>query len=253
MTGDDSTYLPLHSALYLGDAFELLKLITPESVRLVLSDPPYNVSQANNLHTMGRRGIDFGKWDHTFDQTGWLEDAVKSLMAGGSMIVFNDWKLLGFISAHLQSLGMVVKRQLRWQKKNPFPRNLLRVPVQSDECALWAVKPKDRWVFNKRAHMPYERGEFSYPVVRGSPHPTKKPDGLFQDLIKMFSDEGDLVLDPFAGAGTTAVAAQRSRRRHISFELDEDYFKLAAENLSKVVKVNVKHYTVLDHIVEALQ
>lgn len=244
MSGDLPAHLPLHSAIYLGDAFELLKLVPSESVRLVLCDPPYEISQANNLHTMGRRGIDFGKWDHTFDQTGWLEDAVKTLTPGGSMIIWNDWKLLGFIAAHLQSLGIVVKRQLRWSKKNPMPRNLLRVPVQSDECALWAVKPKGKWVFHRRPGYKYERGEFSYPVVRGSKHPTKKPDRLFQDLIEMFSDEDDLVLDPFAGAGTTAVASQRSKRRHISFELDKDYFKLATDNLSKIVKVHTKHHTV---------
>lgn len=233
-------YLPSHSAIYLGDAFELLQLVEPKTVRLVLTDPPYEVSQANNLTSMGRRGIDFGSWDRSFDQTGWLESAVRTLVPGGSMIIWNDWKLLGIIAAHLQSLGMVVKRQLRWRKSNPFPRNILRVPVQGDECALWAVKPKGKWTFHKRPDRPYERGEFDYPVVRNSPHPTKKPDRLFQDLIKMFSDEGDLVLDPFAGAGTTAVAAQRCGRRHISFELEEQYFDLAVSSLEKVV--DIKRY-----------
>ncbi|MGD9729314.1 MAG: site-specific DNA-methyltransferase [Nitrospira sp.] len=227
--------ISLNSAIYRGNAFELLKSVPTESVRLVLTDPPYEVSQKNNLHTMGRRGIDFGVWDHAFDQTGWLEDAVRSLVRGGSIIIWNDWKLLGLIAAHLETLGMVVKRQLVWRKNNPMPRNLLRVPVQASEFALWAVKPKGRWVFNKRPSMPYERGEFDYPVVRGSAHPTKKPDGLFRDLIEMFSNPGDVVLDPFAGAGTTAVAAQRTGRTHISFELEQDYFELAVAALNKVV------------------
>jgi len=230
-------YLPISSAIYCGDAFRLIKQVEPGSVRLLLTDPPYEISQDNNLHTMGRRGIDFGTWDHVFDQTGWLEDAVRTLMKGGSLVVFNDWKLLGIIAAHLQSLGMVVKRQLIWRKCNPMPRNILRVPVQASEFALWAVKPKGRWVFHKRPDRPYERGEFDYPVVRGSPHPTKKPDGLFQDIIEMFSDEGDLVLDPFAGSGTTAVAAQRTRRRHISFENDPNYYDLAVAALEKVIPV----------------
>ena len=227
----------MQSAIYLGDAFALLKSVPSESVRLLLTDPPYEISQANNLHTMGRRGIDFGSWDHAFDQTGWLEDAVLSLMKGGSIIIWNDWKLLGLIAAHLQSLGMVVKRQLIWKKSNPMPRNLLRVPVQASEFALWAVKPKGKWVFNKRDHMPYERGEFDYPVVRGSTHPTKKPDGLFQDLIEIFSNPGDVVLDPFAGAGTTAVAAQRTGRTHISFEQDRDYFELAVASLGRIAPI----------------
>lgn len=231
--------ISLRSAIYWGDAFALLREVPSESVQLVLTDPPYEISQANNLHTMGRRGIDFGTWDHSFDQTGWLEDAVRTLVKGGSIIIWNDWKLLGIIAAHLESLGMVVKRQLIWRKSNPFPRNLLRVPVQSCEFALWAIKPKGKWVFNKRPEMPYERGEFTYPVVRGSKHPTKKPDGLFQDLIEMFSNKGDVVLDPFAGTGTTAVAAQRTGRTHISFELEKQYFDLAVQALNEVVPVNV--------------
>ena len=239
MNDESRAMLPCSSAIYLGDAFELLKLVEPGSVRLVLSDPPYEISQSNNLRTMGRRGIDFGTWDHAFDQTGWLESAVEALMPGGSMIIWNDWKLLGLIAAHLQSLGMVVKRQLVWRKSNPMPRNLLRVPVQSSECALWAVKPKGKWVFHRRPGYKYERGEFKYPVVRGSSHPTKKPDRLFQDLIEMFSDPGELVLDPFAGSGTTAVTAQRSKRRHISFEISEDYFALAVASLEAVVPVEV--------------
>jgi site-specific DNA-methyltransferase (adenine-specific) len=233
----DPLYLPDLSAIYLGDAFKLIKMVVPGSVRLILTDPPYNVSQANNLHTMGRRGIDFGEWDREFDQTGWLEDAVKALMPRGSMIIWNDWKLLGFISAHLQSLGMDVKRQMRWVKNNPIPRNMLRVPVQADECCLWAVKPpKGKWVFNKRKTISYERGEFHHPVISHA-HPNKKPGPIFKDIIEIFSNEGDLVLDPFAGGGTTAAAAHLAGRKHISFENKPDYFELAIEELAKVTTV----------------
>jgi site-specific DNA-methyltransferase (adenine-specific) len=154
------------------------------------------------------------------------------------MVIWNDWKLLGGIAAHLESLGMSVKRQMRWVKKNPVPRNMLRVPVQSDECCLWAVKPKKKWVFNKRKNVSYERGEFHHPVVRNSSHPNKKPDKIFQDIIKIFSNKEELILDPFAGAGTTAIAAQKLGRRHISFEKDYTYFNLASSELEKIVDVN---------------
>lgn len=234
------THLLNKSAIYLGDAFELLKLVTPGSVDLVLCDPPYNVSQTNNLHTMGRRSIDFGEWDHEFDQTGWLEDAVRSLKKGGSLVIWNDWKLLGIIAAHLQTLGVVVKRQMRWRKNNPIPRNMHRVPVQGDECCLWAVKPinknKGGWTFHKRRDVSYERGEFHHPVMSHA-HPNKKPHKIFKDIIKIFSNEGDLVLDPFAGSGTTARAAHSTGRRHISFENKPDYFELAVEELAKATTV----------------
>jgi DNA modification methylase len=114
---------------------------------------------------------------------------------------------------------------------------------------LWAVKPKTKhkggWTFNKRKSVSYERGVFKHPVIRHA-HPNKKPDRIFRNIIKIFSNEGDLVLDPFAGAGTTAVAAQQTGRRHISFEQREDYFDLAIEELKKVVPVN--RYEGLRHV-----
>lgn len=225
------------SAIYHGDAIQLLERVRPKSVRLVLTDPPYNVSQDNNLHTMGRHGIDFGEWDKEFDQRSWIEPAVRTLMPGGSIVIWNDWKLLGHIADHLTSLGLSVKRMLRWRKANPFPRNIGRSFVQDSEYAIWAVAPKGSWVFNKRDSVSYERGEFDYPVVR-SAHPTKKPTPLFRDVIEILSNPGDLVLDPFVGSGTTAVAAQLSNRKHISFELDPGYFELSVEELSRVTSVS---------------
>lgn len=228
-----SVYLIDKSAIYRGDALDLLNLVSPETVRLLLTDPPYNVSRENNLHTMGRRGIDFGSWDKTFDQNAWLKPGVDTLMPGGSIVIFNDWKILGHIADDLTALGMDVKRMLRWRKSNPFPRNTLRSFVQDAEYALWAVKPGGRWVFNKRDSVSYERGEFEYPVVRGSLHPTKKPTDLFKVLIEILSNPNDLILDPFVGSGTTSIAAQMCGRRHIAFELDPAYFELAAKGLSQ--------------------
>lgn len=237
-----TTYLLEKSAIYLGDAFKLLHRVRPGSVRLLLTDPPYNVSQENNLQTMGRRGIDFGSWDKEFDQFGWLEAGVNTLMPGGSMVVWNDWKLLGPIAAHLMSLGMSVKRMLRWKKANPFPRNIERSFVQDAEYAIWAVAPGSTWVFNKRPNESYERGEFTYPVVRGSWHPTKKPTELFRDLITILSNKGELVLDPFVGSGTTSIAAEQLGRRHIGFERDSQYFSIAVKDLSKITDIKrIKH------------
>jgi len=199
-----------------------------------LTDPPYNVSRENNLTTLGRRGIKF-EWDGTFDQEGWLHLAAKTLMPGGSMIIWNDWKNLGFIAAELTSLGFDVKRDIRYSKSNPMPRNLNRSFVQSGEVGLWAVKKGAKWIFNKRDGISYERGEFTYSVVHDSVHPSKKPDGLFEDLIEILSDPGDLVLDPFAGVGTTALAAQKLDRRHLSFELNQTYFDSAIDRLRAVV------------------
>lgn len=107
--------MPIPFGLHHGDALKLLKCIPDESIDLIVADPPYNVSQKNNLETMGRRGIEF-LWDGKFDQTCWLRDGVRVLKKGGTFISFNDWRNLGEISKALRLLGMNDKRDLYWYK-----------------------------------------------------------------------------------------------------------------------------------------
>jgi len=213
------------SGIYHGDADLLLPRIRPESVNLIITDPPYNVTRENNFDTMGRAGIEY-EWDGDFDQMAWLPVAVERLVLGGSMIIWNDWKNLGDIARALEVLGMEIKDTIVWSKTNPMPRNTDRRYVPCREHGFWAVKvhKKHPWVFNKRSDNSYERGEFHYPVQH-SIHPAKKPDGLFQELIEIHTNPGDLVVDPYAGVATTACAAQPIGRRHISFEIRQDFFE----------------------------
>src|SRR5271156_1892780 len=126
------------SQIVCGDAISLLPKLPTGSVRLLLTDPPYNISQKNNLQSLNRKGIDFGKWDRDFDQIGWLTLVEPSLMPGASVVIWNDWKNLGSIAAFLKSIDIVPKRILTLIKTNPFPRNLERSFVQATEHALWA-------------------------------------------------------------------------------------------------------------------
>lgn len=242
--------MALKQGIHQGDANKLIKRVPSESVDLIVTDPPYNVTQENNLHTMGRRGIEFS-WDGDFDQVGWLREHVRTLRPGGTFVSFNDWKNLGQVAEALRILGMIPKRQLCWYKTNPMPRNKDRVPVQRMEAAIYAVKPGGKWTFNlgaaptklnsccksyladaskycgacgrRVAPKGYEDGIFYHSIQRDYLHPTKKPDALWEDIIKLFSNEGDTVLDPFSGVGTLAVAATRTGRKHISFEMDWVY------------------------------
>lgn len=112
---------------------------------------------------------------------------------------------------------------------NPMPRNTTRLPVRCREYAIWAIKPKTKskggWVFNftKTKDQPYHRGEWFYPVQRAL-NPTKKPDGLFADIMRLLSNEGDRVLDPFGGCGTTLVAGAMTGRNTTVFEIHKPYY-----------------------------
>lgn len=136
-------------------------------VDCILTDPPYNISRKNNFTTMGRAGIDFGKWDYGFDQSEWIKQCVPLLKNGGSIIIFNDWKNLSYLVEALESSGCVIKDLLRWEKSNPMPRNVNARYVMDFECAIWAVKGKKRWVFNKPKDISYLKAVFKAPVITG--------------------------------------------------------------------------------------
>ena len=224
--------------LWQGDCLELLQSIPIKSVDLVLTDPPYNISRNNNFKTMGRKGIDFGDWDYTFDQLSWIDAVMDKVNDNGSVVIFNDWKNLGYITKHLEESGFVVKDILRWVKDNPMPRNRDRRYIVDAEYAIWAVKKKAKWTFN-RLSTNYDRPEMKYPIVAGkekTAHPTQKPLKLMNELVARHSNTGDVVLDLFMGSGTTGVACKNLNRKFIGIELDETYFNLAKERIESVGK-----------------
>jgi len=226
----------LETGIYHGNALQLLKHLPPNSIDLLLTDPPYNTSKANNFHTMGRTGINFS-WDGGFDQVTWLRLADPALRPGANVVIWNDWKNLGLIAAALEQLGYDIKRDISWWKSNPMPRNIRRSMVQRNEHGFWAVKRGAKWTFNPEPGRPYEDGVYRYPIPRGSSgagrerHETKKPDDMFRAIIRLLSNPLDRVLDPFVGGGTAAYAAEAEGRRHISFELSAKWYAEARIHL----------------------
>lgn len=213
------------------DCIEGMKLIEDGTVDLLLTDPPYNVSQKSNFHTMGRKGVDFGEWDKEFNQEDWLEIALSKVKKGGSAIIYNDYKNIGIMKEVLEKNGFIIKEMLIWKKSNPMPRNRDRLYVTSIEVALWAVKGKG-WTFNRQRDT-YENAIFEAPVVNHTKriHPTQKPIEIISELVKIHSNENDLVLDCFMGSATTALACIENNRNYIGFELDEEFYNKSLERI----------------------
>ena len=215
--------------LYHGDCLEVMKRLDDSSVDCILCDPPYNISKKNNFHTMGRAGIDFGEWDKEADIFSYIEDCFNVLVKGGSFVVFNDWKNLGDIVKVSESFGFQTKDMLRLEKTNPMPRNRDRRYITDFECAIWFVKPKAKWTFNRQDDK-YQRPKFVKSVEKGL-HPTQKNLSLMEDLVLIHSNQGDTILDPFMGSGTTGVACKNLNRNFIGIEKDETYFNIAKERI----------------------
>ena len=222
-----------------ASCFDYLESIAPNSVSLVLIDPPYEVSRDTNFASGEIKGndtdrfrvsMDFGEWDNGF--TG-LDRAIsqcyRSLRKGGTMICFYDlWKIT-ILKDYFERAGFKQIRLIEWIKTNPVPLNSkINYLTNAREIAVVGVKGGCP-VF----HSEYDNGIYSYPIChdRGRFHPTQKPVALLEAIIAKHSNEGDLVLDCFAGSASTAVAAHKLKRNFIGCELSKEYFDKSVARL----------------------
>lgn len=225
-----------------GNSLKLNQIVEDKSIALILTDIPYNISRTNQFHTMGRTGIDFGDWDHN-SVIGQLSLHYQYLKPGGSFITFHAFNQTRDIEEALHM--MLPKDKLFWHKQNPMPKNTNRRYVADVEMLSWFVKPGKPWIFNKTGGHLYERTILSYPIATHFKkyHPNAKPIELLKELICRHSNPGDTILDPYAGAMTTAVAAAQTDRGFIVCENNLEFFEKGCEFLNKFgVKFRILEY-----------
>lgn len=185
---------------------------------------------------MGQKGIDFGEWDKNFQQKPWLSKYISYLKPGGNIVVFCGIKQISELVNILEELGCDYKQLIRWEKTNPIPRNIKRLYVHDCEYCVWAVK-KGKWTFNTNwQDHSYLRPKLIAPICGGKEktiHTTQKPLSIMSELVKTMTNEGDVVLDPFMGSGTTGVACQQLNRQFIGIEQEPSYFEVAKQRMIK--------------------
>tara|TARA_A100001515_G_scaffold107746_1_gene88591 strand:+ start:1632 stop:2510 length:879 start_codon:yes stop_codon:yes gene_type:complete len=175
----------------------------------------------------------YGDWDSQFTMEQ-LELFVKHfyrvLKPGGTCIVFFDlWKITN-LKDMLDSEKFKQIRFVEWIKTNPQPINSkVNYLTNCREIALLGIK-KSKPTFNSK----YDNAIYMFPLQGGKDrfHPTQKSLPLFEALITKHSNEGDLVLDCFAGSATTAIAAHRTGRKFVGCEMDEEYYKKSIERIN---------------------
>ncbi len=207
---------------------------------LVLTDPPYAISRKTGFTSLGPKSVerfavemDFGEWDQVeIDLKAFCKLAYAALRKGGTAIVFYDLWKISHLSEAMTAAGFKQIRLIEWLKTNPVPLNSKRnYLTNSREVAVLGVKG-GKPTFNGE----YDNGVYHYPIPNHGKryHPTQKPLKLFEDLVRKHSNKGDLVIDPFVGSGTTAVAALSLKRKFGGGDKDQHYTNIARQRVREI-------------------
>lgn len=226
--------------LYLGDCLEVMASLPAGSVSAVLADPPYSSGgrreNARSIRKSMLRSQDDDDWIHgdAMSTQGfvWMMRQCgiqwrRSLVPGGHALTFIDWRMAPSLAAALESADLRQHPMLVWDKA-AFGMGTVFRNQHEFIVHMSAGNPAD----------PQRRdvgNVLRFPAVRNGVHPTEKPVTLLHTLLSVVAPPGALVLDPFAGSGSTLVAARDLGMRAIGIDSDERWCEQAARRLSQGV------------------
>ncbi len=218
--------------LHLGDCLDPntgLASLADKSVDHVITDPPYE-AEAHTLQQVGMRGGDGSlSFDAIDEETRAAIGLHAARLARRWTLAFCQAEAVAAWRGSLVAAGAVYKRSCVWIKPDGMPQLTGDRPAMGYESLVAAHAPgKSKWNGGG------QHGVFV--VNKGGDeragHPTQKPLALMEKLIRLFTDPGETILDPFAGSGTTGVAAIRMGRKFIGFEKDPKYHAIAMKRLT---------------------
>lgn len=245
-----------------GDAFAVLPKLAKGSFDLLFADPPYNLTKAFGKETFRNRTTD--EYEAWLDS--WLSLCVPLLKPAASIYICGDWRS----GAAIQRVGakyFKLQNRITWEREKGRGAKANWKNTAED---IWFFTVSDKFTFNlddvkirRKVLAPYkENGEpkdwktgedgnyrdthpsniwtdISVPfwsMPENTDHPTQKPEKLLAKIILASTNAGDMILDPFAGSGTTAVTAKKLGRSYVAIESDEEYCLLAQKRLESAKK-----------------
>lgn len=212
-----------------ADCLNIMKTIPDKSVDLVLTDPPYNAS--NNK--LGFRNKNYRtineKWDKKFKPKRYLDEIFRILKDQGSVLIFCSYHLLGIYLTYPKKIQQI----LHWEHITPFPA-ITKIYIPTIEYILWWTTKN--YIFNKKMAGKNIIRYYKAHYEGKTHHPSPKPVGLTEYLIKIHSKPTDTICDPFMGSGTTGVACHNLNRNFIGIEKDAEYFKIAKKRIADAQK-----------------
>lgn len=254
--------------LLTGDCIELLAKVPAGSVDLVFADPPFNIGYEYDVYHDKRAATDYLKWTEK-----WLAAANRVLSPTGSFFLAIGDEFVAEHKVRLDDLGLAMRNWIVWhytfgvnctkkfnrshahilyyaknEKQFTFNPEGIRVPsarqtTYADSRANPVGKlPDDTWVLRPQEtdrHFQPESDTWFVSRVCGTfkertGHPCQMPEAVLERIIRVATNENDVVLDPFAGSGTTLAVAKKLGRRYLGCELSEEYAKGVRERLDAI-------------------
>ena len=216
--------------------------------------------------------VDKGEWDKSLEITErlkyhckWIRECREVLKDDGTIWISATLHSVYVIGVALEMEGFSIINNIIWQKTNPSPNLACRCFTHSTETVIWARKQltpkkkgkhtfnyelmkesnggkqmKDVWDFNEPEPEFYISSVTPQSEKKEGKHPTQKPLGLLKRIIEASTNEGDLILDPFNGSGTTGIAAIMLNRKYIGIEQEQEYLELSKRRYESMVSENEK-------------
>ncbi len=214
-----------------------------KSVNMIFADPPYNLSGKNHQTVKSGKMVscDKGEWDiindiHKFNEE-WVKECIRVLSDNGTIWISGTLHNHPSIGIVLKKLGLWIINDIIWYKRNAPPLLSKTRLVPSTEL-IWLASKTKKYYFDyemakilnggKQMRNLWEINAQRHKTI----HPTEKPENLLERIILLGSKEGDTILDPFIGSGTTGVVAKRLNRNFIGFEISPDYFEIAKQRIN---------------------
>ena len=237
--------------IYHGDAIEILRNeITDESIDMVFVDPPYNIGKKfSKFDDKWPSDAEYAEWCYQ-----WINECIRVLKPTGTMYLMTSTQAMPFLDLYVRERLAILSRIVWYYDSSGVQAK--KYYGSTYEPILHCVKNASSYCFNaddirveaktgaKRKLIDY-RGEaakpyntkkvpgnvWEFPRVRYrmneyEEHPSQKPEALMERMIRASSCEGDVVLDPFAGAFTTAAVGKALSRNSISIESQDEYIKI---------------------------
>ena len=244
--------------LHLGDSFQILQELPSKCIDMIFADPPYFLSGDGITCSGGKMvSVNKGEWDkkktidekHKFNRE-WIRLCYRVLKDNGTIWISGTMHNIYSIGMALEEEGFKIINNITWKKLNPPPNISCRCFVHSTETILWAQKDLKnvKHKFNYTVMKELNGGKQMKDVWESSltkpsekkygKHPTQKPMAILERIILASTDEGDLILDPFNGSGTTGIVANKLKRKYIGIDTEKEYLDLTIKRRENMYEDN---------------